>query len=141
MKISLVETGKDLEKNWPYTPGRKTLPYAQGMKLEGPGTLLILAGQPAYGDKGEIVGVGDMEKQARQAYQNIADLLKVAGAKPTDIVKETVYTTDVDAYLRKASKTRLAFYGDYVPVNTLIGVSRLAQEELMIEIEVMAVLE
>ena len=143
MEKELLGTGHAWEKEFPYTSGGPA-PWTQICKVKG-GTLSFIAGQVAYDDSGRIVGARNMRDQAEQAYNNVRDALKSAGARVSDIVCERVYVPDMEAYIRRGEEVREKFYADAgvttLPPMTLIGVKRLAIKELMIEVEVIAVTE
>jgi enamine deaminase RidA (YjgF/YER057c/UK114 family) len=105
------------------------------------GTTLHLAGQVAWNKDCEIVGVGDLAAQARQALDNIKAVLAEAGCSPADVVRLRTYVVDhspdkLEPVLGAISE----FYGDARPApNTIIGVATLALPDFLIEIEAMAV--
>ncbi len=110
------------------------------VSVEGPGKILYVSGQIARNQEGEIVGVGDVEAQTRQVYENLLSVLKMLGATLADVVKQNVFVTSLDQ-VDKFRKVR----DEYLPkgrppATTLVGVIGLAMKELLIEIEVVAVL-
>jgi enamine deaminase RidA (YjgF/YER057c/UK114 family) len=78
-----------------------------------------------------------MAKQMELALSNLTTVLAAAGMSMADVVKLTVYTTDVDE-LFAAYGTAAQFLGENLPAMTLIGVARLAFPELKVEIEATA---
>lgn len=108
--------------------------------LTEPGKLLFIAGQTASDKDGSVVGVGDIEAQARQAFEKIKIIVEEAGGTLADIVKTTVYITDAK-YREGQRKVRSEFIKDDPPTSTLIIVKGLAREEFLIEVEAMAVLK
>jgi enamine deaminase RidA (YjgF/YER057c/UK114 family) len=100
--------------------------------------VLSISGQIADNAFGQIVGGGDAGEQARQALRNIDALLVAAGAKRTDIVKVSVFLTDMSDRAAVAA-ARAEFFGDHKPAATLFGVSALVTEELKVEIEATAI--
>ena len=82
---------------------------------------------------------GDMRAQLRQVCQNIGRALRSVGADFSDVVKTTTFTTDVEEYHR-VSDERFKYFTRDLPTSALIGVKRLAHPDLMVEIEVMAVI-
>jgi len=82
---------------------------------------------------------GDMRAQIRQVCENIGRALRSVGADFSDVVKTTTFTTDVDEYHR-VSDERFKYFKRDLPTSALIGVKRLADPDLMIEIEAMAVI-
>jgi enamine deaminase RidA (YjgF/YER057c/UK114 family) len=79
-----------------------------------------------------------MGEQVRIAFDNVVTVLEAAGLTPADIVKSTIYTTDVDAILPVLRPEAQRILGSRLPASTLIGVTRLAFPELKVEIEVTA---
>ena len=114
--------------------------YTHVVSVEGPGKILYVSGQIARNQDGEIVGVGDLEVQTRQVYENLLSVLKTLGATLADVVKQNVFITSLDQ-VDKFRKVRDEYLPkDRLPATTLVGVTGLAMKELLIEIEVVAVL-
>jgi enamine deaminase RidA (YjgF/YER057c/UK114 family) len=78
-----------------------------------------------------------MTEQVQMATSNLTKVLESAGMTMANVVKMTIYTTDVDE-LMGAFGTAAAFLGNNLPAITLIGVTRLAFPELKVEIEATA---
>ena len=117
-------------------PWEKEYGYSQAVKV---GDTVYLSGQISHDDKGEIVGVGDVEMQIRQAYVNIKKLLAEYGAGVENIVDETWFVTDIEAADAVAGKLRKEIYsGTPVVALTVVQIQRLAFPELMIEIKCVA---
>lgn len=110
--------------------------YANAVRSAG--DLLFLAGQVGWDEQGRVVGVGDVEAQTRQTLKNIQRILEHSGASVEDIVKVTVYVTDMGVAERIAP-IRTEFFGESPPVSTIVEVSRLLTEDLLIEIDAVAV--
>lgn len=118
--------------------------YSHALKIAGGSNLLVLAGQLAVDEEGQIVGAGDFERQARQVYRNIALILQSAGGTLEDVVRYTVYLTrrqDGATFM----KVRSEVFADLaeeapIPTSTLIYVAGLVTPEFLIEIEATAVL-
>ena len=112
--------------------------YSQGMQTTG-GKLLFIAGQTAVDQAGNVVGKGDIEKQAAQVFENISAVLKAAGGSLKNLVMTTTYITDIK-YREGYNKVRLRYYENHCPTSTLVVVKGLASEDYMIEIAGIAVL-
>jgi enamine deaminase RidA (YjgF/YER057c/UK114 family) len=112
--------------------------FAQVAKI---GNQIYIAGQTAVDEKGNVVGKGDIEAQARQIFRNLLQCLKAAGAGFEAVVKLNIYSTDLDAHLPTLAKVR----GEYFPrepvASTTVQVSRLVHPDWLLEIEAVAVLE
>lgn len=77
---------------------------------------------------------GDTVEQFRVALDNLDAVLRAAGGAPGDIVKVTVFLTDI-ADRARINPLRVAYFGEHRPASTLVEVSALALPELKVEIE------
>ena len=109
------------------------------------GTSLYLSGQGAYDADHTLVGPGDHYAQARQAFANVVTALGAAGATYRDVVKATYYIARLTPEALGGFTRALAEVPGYDPDNppaaTLVGVESLAYEEMLIEIDVTAVVD
>ena len=113
--------------------------YKMATRMEG-GRLLYIAGQVARNAEGHVLAPGDIRTQAQQVFQNLRHVLQTAGGDLADLLKITTYITrpeDVPA----VAEVRSQFFPGELPASTLIVVSRLAQPELLIEVEGMAAID
>ena len=110
--------------------------YSHGVAIS-PARLLFIAGQTAVDSSGNIVGIGDASRQAKQVYENIGAILTDAGMTFSDIVKITTYVTDV-SYREKVNEVRIQDLKKDFPASTLVVVKGLAREEFMVEVEAIA---
>jgi enamine deaminase RidA (YjgF/YER057c/UK114 family) len=116
----------------------KAFGFSQAVDVSGASHVLLCSGQTAMGDDGSPPTTADMAKQVEQAMSNLATVLAAAEMSVANVVKLTIYTTDVDELLG-AYGSAAAFLHDNLPAMTLIGVTRLAFPELKVEIEATAV--
>ena len=103
------------------------------------GRLVFVSGCVASDDQGRTVGGMDVVAQARQVHENIKRCLAAAGATFADVCKVTVFLRDV-ADREKVNTVRKEYFGAHRPASTLVEISRLVREDLLIEIECTAVL-
>ena len=82
-----------------------------------------------------------MAVQMRTVLGNLQRVLEDAGATLADIVKTTVYTTDLPEFQAKARPVRHEFFKEPFPASTLIGVAALARPEWLLEIEAIAAVD
>ena len=115
----------------------KAFGFSQAVDVSGAGHVLLCSGQTAIGDDGSPPTTSDMAKQVEMALTSLTTVLAGAGMTMADVVKLTIYTTDVDELLA-AYGTAAEVLGDNLPAMTLIGVARLAFPELKVEIEATA---
>ena len=110
-----------------------------GVKVPA-GQLVFVSGQVARDAQGETVGTGDIKAQTRQTLENIKSILESAGATMDDIVKVGVYVTNVEEQYSSVHEVRAEYFKQDYPASTLVEVSALAQKDLLIEIEAIAVI-
>ncbi len=116
--------------------------YTHVVTVEGAGKMVFVSGQVAIDKEGKIVGRGDLKAQVKQAATNLASALAGAGATAADIVKMNTYIVNYKpedyAALREARGA--LFAGGNPPASTLVGVTALAVEGLLVEMEAIAAL-
>lgn len=98
------------------------------------GNLVFVSGQAAINLQGELVGVGDFDAQAAQAFDNLRRVLEAGGSGLDRVVKVTIFLTDM-ANFPKVVELRRRYFSKPFPADTIVEVSSLALPELMIEIE------
>lgn len=118
-----------------YSPIR----YAQGIKTTG-GTIVWISGQVSQDKNGKMVHKGDFAGQARQALSNLKAMVEAAGGTINDIIKVNTYLTDL-RYREELARVRAEFFPEgRLPASTLVGVAGLADPDMLVEIEAIAVL-
>ena len=113
-------------------------PYYSNCVRSDAGPLLWISGQVALDRDGNMVGEGDLRAQAVQVLENIKGILADSGATMDDIVKVTVYVTDIRAF-NDIADIRERYFPKDGPSSVICEVSALAWPEFMIEIEAVAV--
>jgi enamine deaminase RidA (YjgF/YER057c/UK114 family) len=115
--------------------------FVQAAELTGAERVLHCAGQTSVDENGQPLHEGQMEAQALQALDNLETVLREAGFELADMVRLTFYVTDVDTYRETAAPALGARLGQAGcrHAATLVGVTRLALPELLIELEATAV--
>ncbi|MGQ0570177.1 MAG: RidA family protein [Armatimonadota bacterium] len=115
-------------------------PFSQAVKASGQ-SLIFLSGQVALDANGNVVGAGDMRAQARQALENLKAMLDAGGATLADVVKLTVYVTDMREF-SKLQEVRAEYWaGIPLPASTALEIKQLVRKEFMVEIEAIAVVD
>ncbi len=117
--------------------GKAMFPTA--VSVEGK-RMIFVSGQLAWDAKGNAVGKGDMRAQFEQVGQNLKNALEAAGASLADVVKAVTYVTDMDAFF-ECVDIREKYFGPGWPTSTTFEVSRLAHPDMMIEIDMIAVVD
>jgi 2-iminobutanoate/2-iminopropanoate deaminase len=98
------------------------------------GDLLFVSGIAPLSKAGELVGGSDAAGQCRQVLENMKLILDSAGAAFSDVLRVTVYLTDIGDRT-KINPVRKEFFGNARPASTLIEVSALAVPGMKVEIE------
>jgi enamine deaminase RidA (YjgF/YER057c/UK114 family) len=105
------------------------------------GRIIFIAGQTALDRDGNVVGKGDFAGQAAQVFDNLAIALRAARCTAANLVKLTVFLTDMDN-LGTYREARNRFFASVTPpaapAVTLVEVSRLYGADFLIEIEAIA---
>ncbi|OQW31211.1 MAG: enamine deaminase RidA [Nitrospira sp. SG-bin1] len=115
----------------PYKPFR----LAQGYRA---GDLLFISGQAAIDSQGQIVGVGDFDAQAQQVFENLERVLRAGGSSLKNVIKVTIYLTNMD-YFDRIVGLRGRWFTPPYPADTIVEVRSLYSRDAMIEIEAVAV--
>ena len=103
------------------------------------GAKVFLSGMTASGADGRAIGGEDMAAQARVVLTKIRHLLEAAGATMGDIVKLTVYVTDISRR-PEINRVRPEFFADPFPCSTLVEIKALVNPDLLIEIDAVALI-
>lgn len=111
--------------------------YSHAVKA---GNTVYVAGQVGWDINCNVVGKGDLEAQTRQAMDNLKKVLAAAGAQITDIVQMNVFIRNM-ADLPKIRNPYREYFGKYYPAQTITEISSLADPELLIEIQAVAVID
>ena len=104
------------------------------------GNLVVISGQAAIDENGQVVGTGDFDAQAEQVFKNLTRVLEAAGSGLDKIVKVNIYLTDMSNF-PKIVELRGRYFKQPWPADTIVGVTALALPELMIEIEATAIVD
>ena len=103
------------------------------------GNLVMVAGTTAVDDQSQVVAPGDPGGQAKFIYEKIARALDEAGASLSDIVRVRTFVVDIGRWEEVAAVQGQVF-GMIRPAATLVEVSALVRPELLVEIEVDAII-
>lgn len=101
--------------------------------------LLFLSGQAAVDENGKLIGKDDFDAQAEQVFKNLSRVLENAGSSLKDVVKVTIFLTDMSNF-EKIISLREQYFSPPYPADTITEVNSLANPEWMIEIEAIAAL-
>lgn len=112
----------------------------QAIEVTGGQRTLYVSGQTSNDANGAPMHPGDVVAQFKLAWKNLVEVLAAADMKPSNVVRLNLYTTDVEAFMAKAGEIVPVWAGaGCKPVSTLLGVTRLFEPSILIEIEATAV--
>lgn len=111
--------------------------YSRGVRV---GRQIFLSGTTATGADGEIVGKGDPGAQARQVFRNVERALQALGAELRHVVRTRMFVTDI-ARWQEVGDVHGEVFAQIRPAATLVAVSGFVHPDMLVEIEVDAVVE
>ena len=118
------------------TTWEKKFGYSRAVRV---GNLIFVAGTTAVDENGTVFGPGDPGAQARFIFQKIGRALTEAGASLADVVRVRTFVTDISRW-EDVARVQGEMFSEIRPAATLVEVSALVKPELLVEIEVDAVI-
>ena len=109
--------------------------YSRAMRV---GNIIEVAGTTAM-DGDVLIGEGDVYCQAKFIFEKIEKVLHQAGSSLSDVVRTRMYVTNISNW-QQVAKAHSETFGHIKPVTSMVEVSRLISENLLIEIEVTAII-
>ena len=117
------------------TPWEPIMGYARAVLV---GETIHVSGTTGTDPSGKVLAPGDASAQTVQAIRNIENALKRLGMGLEHVVRTRVYVTQIDRW-EEVAKAHAEFFGEIHPATSLIGVARLIDPEMLVEIEAEAV--
>ena len=111
--------------------------YSSGVEAPA-GRTVYVSGQVAFDAEGNVVGEGDIELQTETVLEHVKTVVEEAGGSMEDIVKVTVFITDMGLY-DDIHEVRRRYFEEPFPASSMVEVSALIDPRLLIEIEAIAV--
>jgi enamine deaminase RidA (YjgF/YER057c/UK114 family) len=118
------------------SPFEPVVGYSRAVRV---GNQIFITGTTAFGPEGKLVGIGDPYEQTVQVLHNIEAALKSAGAETRHVVLTRIFVTDISKW-PDIGRAHKEFFGDILPWATMVEVSRLIDPDMLVEIEVQAVI-
>lgn len=122
-----------------YSSGSKWEPIVGYSRAIRQGALIWVTGTTATNEQGEIVGVGDARAQTLQALRNIEKALQALGAGFKDVVRTRMFVTDISRW-EEYGRAHGEIFGAIMPCTSMLEVSRLIDDKMLIEIEADAII-
>lgn len=122
-------------KTFSGTPWEPKVGYARAVQV---GDVVHVSGTTGTDPSGKVLAPGDVYSQAVQAIRNIEAALTRLGLGLEHVVRTRIYLTQIDRW-EEAAKAHEEFFGQIHPATSLIGVARLVDPEMLVEIEADAV--
>jgi reactive intermediate/imine deaminase len=118
------------------TPWEPLVGYARAVQA---GDIVYVSGTTGTDPSGKVLAPGDAAAQTTQTIRNIENALKRLGLGLDHVVRTRIYLTQMDRW-EEVAKVHGQFFGQIHPATTLVGVTRLVDPEMIVEIEAVAIL-
>lgn len=113
-------------------PWEDSYGYSQAIRA---GDTIYISGQLSHDAAGNIVGVGDFEKQVRQSFANLDKVLAHYKIPRSQIISMKIYTKDLRKNFDTAARLHKEYVGNHRTTDTIVGVSDMSVPEQLVEIE------
>lgn len=111
--------------------------YSRAVRV---GNVVEVSGTTAVDETGQVVGVGDLFMQAEFILLKIERALLAAGCKREDVVRTRMFMVDISRW-EEAARAHREFFAPVRPAATAVEVNRLIHPDLLVEIEVTAIVQ
>ncbi|HUY14802.1 MAG TPA: RidA family protein [Terriglobia bacterium] len=117
------------------TPWEPLVGYARAVQA---GEVVYVSGTTGTDPSGKVLAPGDAYAQTKQAIENVKNALSRLGLTLEHVVRTRIYVTEIDRW-QEVAKAHAESFGEIHPATTLVGVSRLLDPNMIVEIEATAV--
>lgn len=117
-------------------PWEQTYGYRRAVRI---GNVIAVAGTAPVGDDGKTYAPGEPYAQARRCFEVALQAATELGARPEDVIRTRMYVTDM-RFADDFGRAHMELFGAHPPAATMVEVRRLVRPDMLIEVEVEAVL-
>lgn len=118
------------------SPWEPKVGYSRAIRV---GNHVFVSGTTALDPLGNLVGKGDAYAQAKRILRNIESALRATGASINDVVRTRMFVTDISMW-EEVGRAHGEMFGEVMPASTMVEVSRLIDPDMLVEIEVDALI-
>jgi len=122
-------------KTFSGTPWETKVGYARAVQV---GDLVHVSGTTGTDPAGKVLAPTDMYAQTVQAIRNIEGALQRLGLGLEHVVRTRIYVTQIERW-EEVAKAHAEFFGEIHPATSMIGVARLIDPDMLVEVEADAV--
>ena len=122
-------------KTFSGTPWERLVGYSRAVSVGG---TVYVSGTTGTDNTGKVLSPGNAYEQAVQSLKNIEDALKRVGLGMEHVVRTRIYLTDISRW-KEVAKAHAEVFGEIYPATSLVGIQRLVDPEMLVEIEAIAV--
>src|SRR6201988_2924145 len=113
--------------------------FSQATVIEARGKLVFISGMTSRRADGSIAGIGDIEAQNKQVWENPKSAVEAAGGNMDDIVRVDVYVRNME-HFDKIHKVRREYFNAPAPASTMVEITKMTSPEYLIEMNAIAVI-
>ncbi|WP_141735098.1 RidA family protein [Oligoflexus tunisiensis] len=114
----------------------KKVGYCRALRA---GNFVFVSGTAPVGEGGKVVAPGDAYRQARRCFEIVKESLAKLDCPLSAVVRTRMFVTDVSRW-EEYGRAHQEFFGEYPPTTAMLGIDALVDPEMMIEVEVDAIL-
>ena len=113
--------------------------FSHATAIEAKGRLVFISGMVARRLDGSMAGIGDIEVQTRQVWENLKAAIEAAGGTMDDICRVDVYIRNME-HFPGIHKVRAEYFKEPLPASTMVEVTKMTSPDALIEINAIAVI-